>query len=103
MGFFEAAGLKWVPLAAGFIGALISLKFIEGLTLWQRATTVIAGGVVSAYLTPLTVTWLELTPKMEGPIGFLGGLFGMSLVGAAMKAIPDWLAAAKSRVIGGGQ
>lgn len=101
-GFFEALGLKWVTLVPGFVGALISLKFIDGLTMWQRATTVLAGAIAAAYCTPLTVELLSLSPKIEGAIAFLGGLFGMSIAGASIKAIPEWLAAAKARWIGGG-
>lgn len=101
-GILEALGLKWMPLVAGFFGSLISLKFIDGLTIWQRASTVFAGAVIAAYCTPLTVNVLGLSGKLEGAVAFLGGLFGMALVGAAMKAIPDWLAAAKTKLFGGG-
>lgn len=101
-GFLEVLGLKWAPLAAGFFGALISLKFIEGLGVWQRASTVLAGAVIAAYCTPLTVYLLSLSPKLEAPVAFLGGLLGMSLAGAAIKAIPEWLAAARTKFLGGG-
>lgn len=102
-GVLEALGLKWITLAPGFVGALISLKFIEGLSMAQRASTVLAGALVAAYCTPLTVEVLSLSTKMEGAIAFLGGLFGMSIAGAAIKAIPEWLAAARSKFLGGGQ
>lgn len=99
-GLLETIGLKWLTLAAGFVGALISLKFVEGLTMWQRATTVFAGSLAAAYCTPLTVELLSLSMKMEGAVAFLGGLFGMSIAGAAIKAIPEWVAAAKAKVFG---
>jgi hypothetical protein len=102
-GLLETLGLKWLTLAAGFLGALISLKFVEGLTMAQRGTTVAAGALVAAYCTPLTVELLSLSMKMEGAIAFLGGLFGMSLSGAAIKAIPEWIAAGKAKIFGGGQ
>lgn len=100
-GFLETLGLKWLPLAAGFFGALISLKFIEGLSIWQRASTVLAGAVIAAYCTPLTVEVLSLSAKLEGAVAFLGGLFGMSIAGAMIKAIPEWVAAAKAKYLGG--
>lgn len=100
MTFLEAIGLKPLTIAAGFIGAVISLKFISGLTIWQRATTVAAGAIVAAYCTPLTVELLNLSPKLEGAIAFIGGLFGMSVVGAGISAIPDWVAAAREKWLG---
>ena len=109
-GFLEALGLKWITLAPGFVGALISLKFIEQQSFWQRATTVAAGMLVAAYCTPLTLDLLIYfevftvapSPRTEGAIAFLGGLFGMALVGAAIKAIPEWVAAARAKIFGGG-
>lgn len=102
-GLLEAFGLKWITLAPGFVGALISLKFIEGLSMAQRASTVIAGTLVAAYCTPLTVELLALSAKLEGAVAFLGGLFGMSIAGAAIKEIPGLVAAARSKWLGGGQ
>jgi hypothetical protein len=95
----ESLGLKYATLVGGFLGAMVSLKFIEGLGLYQRGTTVLAGTVVSAYCTPIIVSYLELTPKMEGGIAFLCGLFGMSFTGAVIKAMPEWVAAAKDKFI----
>ena len=102
MGILEFFCVKGLPLAAGFIGALISLKFIEGLNMAQRATTVLAGTFIAAYLTPFTVELAELSPKMEAAVAFLGGLFGMSIAGAAITAIPEWVAAARKMLLGGG-
>lgn len=100
-GVLEAIGLKWLTLAAGLFGAVISLKFIDGLSVWQRASTVFAGALVAGYCTPLTLELMGLSPKLEGPVAFLVGLFGMSIAGALIKAIPDWVAAAKQKVLGG--
>ena len=101
MPVLESLGLKYATLAAGFIGALISLKFIEGLSLWQRMSTVLAGMVVAAYCSPLTVEVLGLSAKLEGAVAFLLGLFGMSIAGAATQAIPEWVAAAREKWAGG--
>ena len=98
--FLEALGLKWLTLIAGFLGASISLKFIDGLSAKQRASTVLAGALVAAYCTPLTVEIMSLSAKLEAPIAFLGGLFGMSIAGAAITAIPEWVSAAKRKWLG---
>lgn len=108
-GFLEWFGLKAVPLVAGFAGSLISLKFIEGQTLPQRATTVVAGALVAAYCTPLAIDLLlhfavfsaQPSGRTEGAIAFIGGLFGMAIVGALIKAIPEWVNAAKAKWLGG--
>lgn len=98
-----AIGLKKLPLIGGFFGSLISLKFIDGIakwTLWQRASTVGAGAIVAGYGAPATVQILELSSTIEGAIGFIGGLFGMSLAGAIIKTMPEWAAAIRDRISG---
>jgi hypothetical protein len=95
--WLSSIGVKLAALVGGFFGALVSLKFIDGLGKKQRATTVLAGTLVSAYVTPIVVSYLELTPKLEGGIAFLCGLFGMSLTGAIIKAMPDLISAAKDK------
>jgi hypothetical protein len=96
--WLSSVGIKVAALIGGFFGALVSLKFVEGLGRGQRATTVLAGTLVSAYVTPLLVTYLELSPKLEGGIAFLCGLFGMSFTGAIIKAMPEWIASLRERV-----
>lgn len=99
--FLSGVGLKKITLIAGFVGALVSLKFIDGIatwSLWKRITTVAAGAFVAGYCAPLTVTVLELSQGTEGAIAFIGGLFGMSAAGAVIKAMPEWLDAIKGRI-----
>jgi hypothetical protein len=99
MEWLTALGLKFASLVGGFFGALVSLKFIEGLSVKQRPTTVLAGTIVSAYITPVIVSYLELSLKLEGGIAFLCGLFGMSFTGAVIKAMPEWVEALKAKVL----
>lgn len=97
----SALGLKKIPLIGGLLGAIVSLKFIDGIALWplwQRFTTVGSGALVAAYCSPLTVDVLALSPGSEGAISFIGGLFGMSIAGAIIKALPSWAEAIKDRI-----
>lgn len=97
----SGVGLKKITLIAGFFGALVSLKFIDGIaawSLWQRISTVAAGAIVAGFCAPLTVEILELSTGTEGAIAFIGGLFGMSAAGAVIKAMPEWLDAVKQRI-----
>lgn len=99
----SAVGLKKLPLIGGMLGALISLKLIDGIsgwTLWQRCTTVGSGAVVAAYCSPLTVEVLALSNGSEGAVAFIGGLFGMSVAGAVIRALPGWAKALRERISG---
>lgn len=97
----SAIGLKKLPLIAGFVGALVSLKFIDGIatwSLWQRLSTVACGAAVAGYCAPLTVQVLELSTGAEGAVAFIVGLFGMSAAGAVIKAMPEWVGAIRERI-----
>lgn len=96
--WLSAVGIKLATLVGGFLGALVSLKFIDGLGRWQRGTTVLAGAVASAYVTPLILAGFDLSGHLEGAVAFLVGLFGMSFGGAVIKAMPDFVAAVRERI-----
>lgn len=91
-------GLTKGSALGGFFGAVISLRFLEGLSWWKRLSTVIAGTFVAAYVTPLIVLLFDLNVKVESGVAFLVGVFGMSLAGAVIKAIPDIIKAVNERI-----
>ncbi|MEX3555349.1 MAG: holin [Burkholderia gladioli] len=83
-----ALTLKLLPAA---LGSLLSLKFVgQGLSIGQRLTTFVAGTVVAYYVTPLvTVKFGIVATDLQATMGFLVGLFGLSLVGEGFKAISN--------------
>lgn len=96
--FLTALGLSKSSVIGGLIGSVISLRFLSELNVWQRVISVFSGMIVAAYCTPLVVELLSLKPSTEGAIAFLIGLFGMSLVGAIEKAIPDIVKSINERI-----
>lgn len=98
-----ALGLSKPATIGGFLGAVVSLKLVEGLNLWQRFTTVLGGALCASYVTPLVLEVITLSTKLEAAVAFLIGVFGMSLVAAIAKAIPEFLTAAKDKISGGGK
>lgn len=69
--------------AAGFVGAFISLNFIQG-TWPERLVMAFGGSVFSFYASP----WASVkTGLPEGLCGFLFGLFGMAICAKVWEAI----------------
>ena len=61
---------------AGILGAIVSMKFLQGS--WaERLSTAAAGAIVSYYLTPSLSSRIGMP---EGLAGFLLGLFGMAVM-----------------------
>ena len=72
-------------ILAGAAGAFVSLKFIQGT--WKERTVMAIGGcALSAFGTTPAATWVGLA-NAEGLVGFLIGLFGMSIVAKLYEVI----------------
>lgn len=71
---------------AGLLGSLLSLSFVDGMGKRQRAVAVLAGTVMAHYLTPL-IAHMYAEDNYAETIGFLIGLFGMSITAAIFRAI----------------
>lgn len=83
--FFD--GAKAV-IIAGLLGSLLSLAFIKSMTRKQQCVAVLSGCVMAHYLAPL-IAFLLHEENYAETIGFLVGLFGMSICAAVFRAIQN--------------
>ena len=67
------------------LGALVSLRFVQG-TLPERLLMTAGGVSLSYYATPVSAAWLQMT-HAEGLVGFVIGLFGMTLAAKVYEAL----------------
>jgi len=88
--FFKTFGIDLSPAVAGFIGALISLKFLATMSPVQVWITLAIGFATSGYLTPVAHVYLTALP--EGGVGFVIGLFSMGVLGGAMELVNSFKA-----------
>lgn len=103
--FFGALGLKLQVVVAGALGAFVSLRFFDGLSVWDRWFTFIGGWGVASYVSGFIHQYFEMKPgASELGISLLLGLFGMSIVAQVINLIrdTDWKALFKNRFGGGG-
>lgn len=87
-----ALGIKKVPFIAGFIGALISLKFFPTATWWEKVLTFFGGWSAAVYGTPMVIAYFKLSAEADsyaGGIGLVIGLFAMTIVAALITAITE--------------
>lgn len=79
------ADLSVAKLASGVAGALVSMRFLPGT--WPERLTMGAGGATLSYFATAPLAgWLS-TPRAEGLVGFLVGLFGMALMSKIFEVI----------------
>ena len=73
-------------LIAGFIGSILSINFIVDMDRKQRIIAVISGVAMAHYVAPLIANLFH-EENYEATLGFLVGLFGMSLCASIFRAI----------------
>lgn len=73
-------------LIAGLLGSVLSLNFVNDMGIKQKVIAVVFGMVMAHYLTPLIAHVFD-EKDYQDTIGFLTGLFGMSINAAVFKAI----------------
>ena len=86
-----ALGAKKTVLIAGFLGAVLSLKFVteESGTWHARVLMAIAGTLCAAYATPALADLLQASEKVENGLAFALGLFGMTFAAAVLRALRE--------------
>ena len=88
-GLLASLGLKFVTVLAGAVTAFVSLRFFEGLSVWEKWTTFLGGWALAAWgAAPLT-EYFDFKPKMEVAMALILGLFGMSLTAAIVGVIKE--------------
>jgi hypothetical protein len=80
----KAMGISLPPAVAGFIGALISLRFLASMNPIQVWITLGTGFLAAGYLTPTVLTFFAAP---AGGVGFGIGFCAMGLLGGVMGLI----------------
>ena len=75
-------------ILAGLLGSILSLSFIDGMSRRQRLIAILAGITMAHYMSPL-IAHMFSQGQFEETIGFLVGLFGMSITATIFRAIQN--------------
>ncbi|MFI9652595.1 hypothetical protein [Guyparkeria halopsychrophila] len=78
-------GLKHAALIAGAAGAVISLRYIDDLSMFGRVLAVITGTLTAGYLSPAAGQWLDVSQPTENAIAFVLGLTAMNAIPGLLK------------------
>lgn len=78
-------GVKLAVLIAGFMGAVVSLSFVRGMTRKQIILALVVGVVCANYATPIVVYYLGLPQQIELGAAFFVGLTAMNFIPAILK------------------
>lgn len=71
----SAMGVKFGPVIAGLIGAILSMRAIADAPLINRITSMLSASGAAGYLTPAICEWTGLTSQhMQNAVGFFVGL-----------------------------
>lgn len=82
---WEIPGIKLGLAIAGLAGGVVSLSYVKPLTRWQAILAVFTGAVCAVYLTPLAISYFQLSDAGEHGAAFLLGLTAMNIVPGFIK------------------
>jgi hypothetical protein len=99
-------GINKSAFLSGLLGGLFSLRWVPQVGWVGILSAIVFAGVVANYVTRPVYQWLAIQSLHEGGVGFLVGLFAMSMAGACFKALGElqlgpMLADAARRLLGG--
>ena len=73
----ETVGIKAGMLFGGFVGAVISLKFVKAETNWEKIIMVASGTVAAIYGTQVLAYFVTMTESTQNGASFFLGVYGM--------------------------
>jgi len=92
--WFVKAGVKIGVLVVGLIGGTVGLLYGTKIKTWKdklkAILIVLAGSVVTGFITPLVLVWHPNWDGAEYSIAFIVGIFGMSIIRGMFQFIYDF-------------
>lgn len=73
----EYFGINVAIMFAGAVGSFVSMGQKKNLGFWGRFTSIVSGGAVAHYLTPLVIGWMDLSEGSKYGFAFLLGFSGL--------------------------
>lgn len=84
MKFLQELGWDLLVTVSGFAGGLYSLNKSPNLTMKQKVITVLSGGLVATYITPLVILFLgkfiKNVENVSYGVGFVVGYLGLKSI-----------------------
>lgn len=80
MKWFKEFGIELVLFLAGLLGAFVNMAKTKNLTMFERFTAVLSGGIIANYVTPIFINILNLKPSVSNGMAFIVGYMGLKAV-----------------------
>jgi len=78
-------GVKWAAVLAGAVGAVISLRYIDDLSMIGRILAIFTGALFAGYVSPAVAVVLSLSPPGQNAAAFMLGLTAMNILPGVMR------------------
>ena len=87
--YLDDFGIHLALVIAGMFGAFVMMGKKEELNFWHKLVSVISGGGVANYLTPLVFDLVNLPQDIQYGVGFILGYFGLESVKFILHKLKD--------------
>lgn len=79
-------------LISGFLGSMVSLAYMPGLSWRQQVAATVAGGFTASFVCWALQDWMHLSSAIAGGLSFVVGLVAFRATPSLIKAVADSLA-----------
>jgi hypothetical protein len=91
---FAKLGVKGIHLLTGLMGGSIALIFGGKIKTWRdkikAIVFILAGAVVTGFITPMVILWKPQWIEAEYSIAFIVGIFGMGVIRDVFQFMYDF-------------
>jgi hypothetical protein len=86
--FFKIIGFEFALFLAGLLGSFVSQK-AQKLSIWERLTTIFAGGFIANYISPMFINFFKIEEKNTYGVAFIVGYLGVKSIEMVIDYIKE--------------
>lgn len=87
--YLDDFGIHLALVVAGMFGAFVMMGKKEELNFWQKLVSILSGGGVANYITPLVFDVVNLPQDIQFGVAFILGYFGLESVKYILHKLKD--------------
>jgi hypothetical protein len=88
-GVLTYLGVNKSAALSGLVGGLMSLRWVPECNWFYRTNTILSAGIMANFFTPPIYQYFKIAGMGEGAVGFIIGLFSITILAAAFKILQE--------------
>jgi hypothetical protein len=92
----KVIGVELALIVAGVFGGIVNISKDKDMTVWQKGIAILSGGATANYITPVFISFLNISDNTKFGIAFIVGYMGLKSIEMLIVRIKKGLDQAKA-------